>query len=88
MKIKSGESHMVFSGNDVVNVNINYNTITSESKNELQRFRLGTTAVKNKSKAQCISKNCSIDMPRRKKNSCESICNILIWRLLFSLNVS
>ena len=42
MKIKSGESHMVFSGNDVVNVNINNNTITSESKNELQRFRLGT----------------------------------------------
>lgn len=42
MKIKIGESYMVFSGNDVVNVNINNNTVTSESKNELQRFRLGT----------------------------------------------
>ena len=35
MKINSGKSHILFSGNDNVSVNINDNTIISENKTEL-----------------------------------------------------
>ena len=35
MKINSGKSHILFSGNNNVNVNIEDNTIISESKNEM-----------------------------------------------------
>ena len=34
MKINSGKSHILFSGNDNVSANIDYNTIISENKNE------------------------------------------------------
>ena len=35
MKLNSGKSHMLFSGNDNVNVTIDDHTIISENKNEL-----------------------------------------------------
>ena len=35
MKIHSGKSHILFSGNDNVSANIDYHTIISENKNEL-----------------------------------------------------
>ena len=35
MRMNSGKSHMILSGNDKVSANIDYHTITSEYKNEL-----------------------------------------------------
>ena len=40
MKINSGKSHILFSGNDSVSANIDNHTIISENKNELLRIIL------------------------------------------------
>ena len=42
MKIKSGRSHMLFSGNDNVSANIDEHSIISENKNELLGILLNT----------------------------------------------
>ena len=39
IKINSGKVYMLFSGNDMVSVDINGNVITSENKNELLQSR-------------------------------------------------
>ena len=45
MKIDSGKSHILFSGNDHVSANINDYTITSENKNEQLGIMLDSKLV-------------------------------------------
>ena len=87
---------ILFSGNDAVSVNIDNNAITSENKNDLLDidpdsslfFEDHINCLCKKASPKFTSKNRSIYVPGIQKNIYESIFNIPIWILFFSLGVS
>ena len=98
MKINSGKSHILFSGNDNVSANIDDHTIISENKNEPLGIILGSKLsfeyhINNlcKKASQKLSASARIAPHiclKKKENSYESIYNISIWVLSLSLDVS
>ena len=95
MKINSGKSHILFSGNDNVSANIDNHTIISENKNELLGIMLDSKLsfedhINNlcKKASQILNALARIAPYMCLENSYESICSISIWILSLSLDVS
>ena len=97
MKINSGKSHILFSGNDNVSANIDNHIIISENKNELLgkildsklsfEDHINNLCKKASQKLNALAR-IAPHVSCKKKNCYESICNISIWVLSLSLDVS
>ena len=96
MKMNSGKSHILFSGNDNVSANIDNHTITSENKSELLGIildskpsfedRINNLYKKASQKLNTLARIAPY-MCLEKRKSYGSIYSISIWVLSLSLNV-
>ena len=94
MKVNTGKSHLLVSGNIRATAKIDSNYIESEKEQVILGITIDSNLTfenhickKSKSKIKCPSKSCFLHEYAEKKNNYEIFCYVSVWILSVNLVV-